>query len=167
MTDDESDEAPKPRVPNPLLKKVRKVSGDIGELGTTGAGGAPGSKPTDFRWAMDRDLDKLTDVVAGHWENEARRPQVVDGFKTIVWNLKRRADRSGYLLLSEVCVLFMDYLSRVPYGDQDRKVIQNYLDAVMVISKKNLIGRGGSIGEEMIAELTNVNRRAGVAAQPT
>lgn len=151
-----------PKVPNPLLKKVRKVSGELSELATTGTGGAPGSKATDFRWAMDRDLDSLAEMVEGPWAEIAERPQAVATMKDVVWNLKRRADRSGYVLLSEVCLLFMDYMTQVSYANQDRKVIENYFDAVRVISKKNIIGRGAELGEAMLAELARINRQAGV-----
>ena len=151
----------KPGAPPPLISKVRKVTGDLGELATLG-GLSLASKPTDFQFAMDRDLERLAAVRIGPWEEEAQRPAAVEEFKTVVANLKRRADRSGYALLSEVCVLFLQYLSHIAFGEQQRDAIENYLDAIRVISKKNLIGRGGLIGEEMLAELTSLNQRSGV-----
>src|SRR5277367_6155956 len=110
MSDDGSEETSSVEpVPNTALSKVRKVTGELGELGTMGGGG-PGSKPTDFRWAMDRDLEQLLELRIGPWEQDTERPAAVSAMKDLIWKLKRRANRSGYLLLSEVCVLFVNYL---------------------------------------------------------
>ncbi len=160
-----NDDAPPPRTPNPLLKKVRKVSGNVSELATTGSGGAPGSKATDFRWSMDRDLDRLVLLIERDWDDMAKRPQLMADLKDIIWNLKRRADRSGYMLLSSICLLFLDYLSGVEYGRQERKVVEQYFEAVRVISMKNLIGMGGPLGEAMTADLMKINEKAGVKPQ--
>jgi hypothetical protein len=56
----------------------------------------------------------------------------------------------------------MDYLSQVAYADQNKAAIENYFAAVRVISKKNIIGRGGMIGEAMLTDLDTLNKKAGV-----
>jgi hypothetical protein len=154
-----------PKPPNPLLKKVRKVTGNVSELATMGSGGAPGSKPTDFRWSMDRDLDRLVLLIERNWDDATKRPQLMSELKDIIWNLKRRADRSGYKLLSAICLLFLDYVGGVEYGRQERKVVEQYFEAVRVISMKNLIGMGGQLGEATIGDLAKINEKAGVKPQ--
>src|SRR5262245_28157458 len=118
--------------PNPILEKTRKVTGDISERATIGATPLVG-KPTDFRFAVDRDLGKLVTIFAQKWADEQSRLAAVTEFRAVTSDLKRRADRSGYALLSEVCLLFIDYLAQVPPATQDEDAINNYLDAISVI----------------------------------
>lgn len=150
-------------IQNTILPKVRKVTGELGELTAMSAIALAG-KPTDFRFAMDRDLGRMSTLFAEKWLVEEQRPPAAAELRAISEDLKRRADRSGYALLSEVCVLFGDYVTQVPPLGQSRDTIENYLNAILVISKKNLIGRGGMIGEQMIADLTKLNRKAGLSA---
>ncbi|HEX9461409.1 MAG TPA: hypothetical protein VGB82_02310 [Alphaproteobacteria bacterium] len=112
--------------------------------------------------APDRNAPAAAPIASGGWADPAKRPELISGLQPMLRELKARAESSGRDVLARVAELFADYLAGVPPERQKPAAIEQYLKALFVLSR----GSGDlapDVGEELVATLSALNRRAGLS----
>jgi hypothetical protein len=94
----------------------------------------------------------LAPSAAGH----AQRARVIADLLPKLEGLKQ----SDSVLLRRAVAQFAAYLGQVPAAAQSRAVIDLYIDAITALASP----RAAPLGEQILAQLGEVNRRAGVSS---
>jgi hypothetical protein len=156
---DDDNEAQVFQPPNTMAGKVRKITGSVTDLITMTDKQLAGRK-TDYAFAVDRDLERLTTLFNGPWADLATRDDANAEFRSLAIVIGERAASRNYTLMAQITELFISYLANVAAAAQQSMAIESYLNAIQVIWKQKLGGEGGAIGAQIIADLTTLNQKS-------
>ena len=101
---------------------------------------------------------------APRWADPVRRRQLVTGLQPMLEELKVRAIASGRDVLARVVELFAEYLATVPPEQQKPAALEQYMNAVFVLSRGSR-DPADEVGQELVATLSLLNRRAVASTQ--
>lgn len=144
--------------PNPLADKAKKTAGTLEDLLANAESMVAGMKQ-EFEGIVDRAVLQLP-ALSQQWRNPATRPRAIQAFCNVANVLKGKSGSFGYGIMGEIADLFRDYLSATPPPVQQPDVISNYIGTLQIVWKQRIVGDGGEVGRQIVADLTRLNERA-------
>jgi hypothetical protein len=158
---DEGDDFSIIHVPNTLARKAKKVEGTLNDLLASADAKLSGMKQ-EFSTVIDAVIAELPVILAKQWQDPARRDAAIKAFSGAANSLKGKSGSFGYGVLGEVADLFRDYVSDTPADQQQAAAITNYVTTLQLLWKQRIEGDGGALGRRLVADLTELNRKARV-----